>query len=52
MHRRLTSVDVKKVYACVFQAVKSAIRTLHKHISLSKVHQFALMNEGLSLFFR
>jgi len=46
----LTNPDISNVYACVFQSVKSPVRTLCKHISLSshgKVYQFALMKENV-----
>jgi len=31
MHPEVNSPDINKVYACVFLAVKSPMRTLYKH---------------------
>jgi len=36
MHPEINSPDISKVYACVFRTVRSPIRTLYKHISLSR----------------
>jgi len=50
MHQEINSPDISKVYACVFRPVKSQMRTLCKHISLSahgKVYRFALMKENV-----
>jgi len=38
--RRLTSLDIGNVYACVFRPVKSQMRTLYKHISFKFVVKF------------
>jgi len=34
MHWKINRPDISKVYACVFQPIKSPMRTLYKHISL------------------
>jgi len=45
--RRLTSLDITKVYACVFRPVKSTMRMLFKQINLAlikeNVHRGALL---------
>jgi len=38
--RRLTSLDISNVYACVFRPAKSLMRTLWKHISLKLLVMF------------
>jgi len=38
--RRLTTLDINKVYACVFRPAKIPMRTLYKHISLKLMVTF------------
>jgi len=40
MHPEINSLDISKVYACVFRTVKSPMRTLCKHISLKVMAKF------------
>jgi len=40
MHQEINSLDINKVYACVFRPVKSPIRTLYELISLKLMVKF------------
>jgi len=44
MHQKINSLDISRVYACIFRPVKSPMRTLYKlH---GKVYHLELMKEN------
>jgi len=49
MHQEINSLDITKVYTCVFRPVKAqcARFTSIFHLALGKIYQFALMKENM-----